>query len=360
MGRVSNGLQSVRVVLVPVIIGTNFKGVESAQTHGLFGVKLTTVVLHRASDRGEATNTGVEWGHVLTFVNTKDLSLHAGILLSGDVEEVHTREDDKESKQKRDDVDSGSGVEALEQNEGSYKGACGKSDVVKRVNDGGIKLIQSLVEVVHLGENAEGHDNDEDVSRQMSELVVSSQSELEGNTKGLDSHDGDGAHAGADRDVDHGVGQTVHWGDFVDHEGRVHSHHKGVEKEARLGGVVQDLVDGLDVLVRRSMEDNDHGAHKADGTTHLAQDSELLLEENSSQDCANDHRQGTQWSDQNGWGKSVGSKVGNLTDSHGNDACPPNGVVEILEALGIVGTQSRSVHQPFFRDDERGADRQRR
>ena len=52
-----------------------------------------------------------------------------------------------------------------------------------------VKGRQGFIEIVHLGENTDCHDNDKDVCRGMNELVVSAKRELQRDTKGLDRHD---------------------------------------------------------------------------------------------------------------------------------------------------------------------------
>lgn len=94
------------------------------------------------------------------------------------------------------------------------------------------KLAQSLVKVVHLGEDAAYDQDDEDVCRRMRELVVSSKRHLERNTKGLDEHDGDGARRRADGEVDERVLATILGCDLVDHEDAEDDTEGAVEEEA--------------------------------------------------------------------------------------------------------------------------------
>ena len=51
---------------------------------------------------------------------------------------------------------------------------------------------QGLVEIIHLHNNAYDDDNSKDVSTWVRELVVSSEGELEGNAKAINSHDRNG------------------------------------------------------------------------------------------------------------------------------------------------------------------------
>ena len=94
------------------------------------------------------------------------------------------------------------------------------------------KLAQSLVEVIHLRENAANDQDYEDVCRRVCKLVVSSKCHLQGNTEGLDKHDGDGAGGGADGEVDQGVLAAVLGSDLVDHKDGENGNEKAVDKEA--------------------------------------------------------------------------------------------------------------------------------
>lgn len=45
-----------------------------------------------------------------------------------------------------------------------------------------------------------------------------------------------------------------------------------------LDGIVQNLIDRLDVLVRRGVQNNDDGTDEANGTAQLAQRAELFIQ----------------------------------------------------------------------------------
>jgi hypothetical protein len=47
----------------------------------------------------------------------------------------------------------------------------------------------------------------------------------------------------------------------------------------RSNGVIQDLIDGLNFLIRRCMKDNNYSSDETDGTTKFSQSSKFLLEE---------------------------------------------------------------------------------
>lgn len=82
----------------------------------------------------------------------------------------------------------------------------------------GAELTQCLIEVVHLRHDGHHGHNQEDISRRVSELIVSRECELESDSESLDSADGDTADGAADTQVDQGVFLAVCWRDFVDHE----------------------------------------------------------------------------------------------------------------------------------------------
>lgn len=97
---------------------------------------------------------------------------------------------------------------------------------------------ESLVEVIHLRQDADCCENHEDVGRRVRELVVASECELESNAKGLDGHDRDGADGGADGQVDQGVSLAVDGGNSVDHEDGKSHDSKGIQQETWLSWLV--------------------------------------------------------------------------------------------------------------------------
>jgi hypothetical protein len=101
----------------------------------------------------------------------------------------------------------------------------------ENVHVGG-ELAESLVEVVHLGQNAADDHDDEDIGRRVRELVLSSECHLERDSEGLDEHDGHGAGGGADGEVDEGVLAPVLGRDLVDHEDGEDGDKCAVEEEA--------------------------------------------------------------------------------------------------------------------------------
>ncbi|KAH3682880.1 hypothetical protein WICPIJ_006162, partial [Wickerhamomyces pijperi] len=94
--------------------------------------------------------------HVVVLIEQLLVSL---VLLSGDVQQENTRENDQEPHNQADGVLRTGVVVVSEQNERGNQSGCGECDVVQWVDNGRVKLIQGFVEVVHLGHDA---DNDDD------------------------------------------------------------------------------------------------------------------------------------------------------------------------------------------------------
>jgi len=59
--------------------------------------------------------------------------------------------------------------------------------------------IESFIEVVHLCEDTDDHDDNEDVCRGVSELVVTVRSQFQGNAKSFRGHDRDRSSGCTDR-----------------------------------------------------------------------------------------------------------------------------------------------------------------
>lgn len=277
-----------------------------------------------------------------------------------DVEQVDAAEDDEEAGEEGYGVDGVRGVEAAEEDEGCEQGEGREGDVVERVDEGGVKLVEGLVEIVHLREDADDDDDGKDVGARVCQLIVAGKGELEGDAEALDAHDGDGSDSATDRDVDERIPLAVSRGDLVDHGDREYGDGETVDEEAGLQGVVQDLVDRLHVLVGGGMQDDDDRPEETERTAQLAQDTELLLQEDRGEDGADEDRQRAEGSDEDGGSEGIGRKVGYLADDHRDHARPPYRVLEVPELVGIVALASLRVDEALLRDDERRADRERR
>lgn len=235
---------------------------------------------------------------------------------AGEVEQVNTGKGDQKSRDERQSVNRVGGVEAAKQNKGGAEGGGRESDIVQRVDNVGGELAQSFVEVVHLGQDADGGDNHKDIGGRVGELVVAGEGELESDAERLDGHDGNGADEGADAQVDQGIALAVDGGELVDGDDGVDGDGKGVNEEAGLDGVVQNLVDSRDVFVWGCVQDNNDGADQADGTAELAQGAEDLVEEVGAEDSADNDTEGTEGCNEDSRSESVGRKVADLTDDH--------------------------------------------
>lgn len=78
-------------------------------------------------------------------------------------------------------------------------------------------MAKGLVEVVHLGQNADCRNNYEGVRRRMRELVVAAERQFQSDSEGLDRHDGYRAHRRADGNVYQWVFLAIHRANFVNH-----------------------------------------------------------------------------------------------------------------------------------------------
>lgn len=108
------------------------------------------------------------------------------------------------------------------------------------------KLAQSLVEVIHLRENAAHDHDDEDIGRGMCELVVSRECHLQRDAEGFDEHDRDRASCGADGEVDEWVLAAMFRGDLVDHEDGEDGNEEAVDEETcNQSAVCQDRLSAI-------------------------------------------------------------------------------------------------------------------
>jgi hypothetical protein len=96
----------------------------------------------------------------------------------------------------------------------------------------GIELTQGLVEVIHLCQDADDCDENEDVCAWVSELVVAAQGQLDGDTDTFYCHDGDGANSAADGNVNQRVLASITRAHAVDHDGREDNDQQHIEEEA--------------------------------------------------------------------------------------------------------------------------------
>jgi len=84
----------------------------------------------------------------------------------------------------------------------------------------------------------------------------------------------------------------------------------------RLNRIVKDLVDGLNILIRWRMEDDDDRSNEADGATKLSKRAELFSQEIRAENGTNENTQSAQGCYQNRRREGICSKVANLSDAH--------------------------------------------
>lgn len=176
-------------------------------------------------------------------------------IASREIEEVDAREYGQEAGQERDGVDGVCRIKAGVKGSRGYKGCGGEGDVVKRVDaarspelaqrslpfpfahqhhrteDSQIRgeAGKRLVEVVHLRHNADNRQEHEDVGRRMRELIVTPECQLQGDSEGLDRHDGHGANGRADGEIDERILLAVFGRNLVYHHDGEDSHGNSVE-----------------------------------------------------------------------------------------------------------------------------------
>ena len=82
----------------------------------------------------------------------------------------------------------------------------------------GRELTERLVEVVHLCQNADSHDNQENISAWMRKLIIAAERQLHSNAKCLDRHDRHASHRRTNTQEDHGILLAILRRNTVDHD----------------------------------------------------------------------------------------------------------------------------------------------
>lgn len=178
------------------------------------------------------------------------------------------------------------------------------------------ELTESLVEIVHLRQNASDNHNNKHICRRMRELVVACESHLQGKAKRLDEHDRDRARRRADGEVDERVLAAVLGRNLVDHKEGEDGDKGAVEEKAWLQRKVQNLVHRRNLLVRWRMEHDNHRADQTYRTTNLAQQAELFVEEVGAKNRADEDRQRAERGNEDRGRKRIRCKVEDFTEYH--------------------------------------------
>ena len=151
----------------------------------------------------------------------------------------------------------------------------------------GAKSGQSFVKVIHLGGDADGDHDGEDVGGRSAELVISAKGHLQGQAKALDGHDGDGADEGADGDVDHGVRAAVARRNSVYHDEAEDEDDETVHHEAWVGvfesGSTEDRCS--DIRVRQLCHESGTGDELQKRTNSPMLPDSRTCEHNPRADC---------------------------------------------------------------------------
>lgn len=95
----------------------------------------------------------------------------------------------------------------------------------------GRELAQRLVKVVHLSQDADHRDNDEDVGRGIAKLVMARKRQLQRNAECLDGHDRDRPDSRADAQVDERVLLAVDRADLVNHDARKYADSERIDQK---------------------------------------------------------------------------------------------------------------------------------
>lgn len=159
------------------------------------------------------------------------------------------------------------------------------------------ELVQRLVEIIHLDQDAHNHHDRKAVRRRVGELIIAVQRELERDAESFDAHHRDRADETADRDVDQRRAFAVSRDHAPDHKDREGEHEGAVEHEAcelqreekrnqvrtRTGGmrvrttyskerlgrtltrlqrIIQNLIHRPNLLILRRVQDDNDRAHQ--------------------------------------------------------------------------------------------------
>lgn len=158
------------------------------------------------------------------------------------IQQIDTCKDNDETANQWYHIDWIICVEALKQNGWSCDRCCSETNKVDGIHTvcivsvfrytisnkthlhiGG-ELFQSLVEIVHLRDNAYDDDNEKSICWRMCELIISSKCQFQSNSKSLDSHDRNWSNQWTNRDVNEWVSFAILWCHLVNHE-QTNGHH---------------------------------------------------------------------------------------------------------------------------------------
>jgi hypothetical protein len=80
-----------------------------------------------------------------------------------------------------------------------------------------MKTKTHFIKVVHLYSDTSYHYESKDPSSSSPELIVSSEGQLERDSKSFHRHDGNRTNERADGDINHWIPCTVYWSDLINH-----------------------------------------------------------------------------------------------------------------------------------------------
>ena len=80
-----------------------------------------------------------------------------------------------------------------------------------------------------------------------------------------------------------------------------------------MDGIFKDLVNRLNILVGRCVENDDNGANEANSATKLAESSQFFFQEIGTQNGSDQDTEGSERRDQDGRREGICGKVANLS-----------------------------------------------
>jgi len=119
---------------------------------------------------------------------------------------------------------------------------------------------------------------------------------------------------------------------------------------------MQQLINVMQLLIRRRMQHNNHTPNQACRAPHPAQHPQSLMQNITPQHRPDQHRQRSQRRHQYRGRESICRKIPQLANNHRDHASPPYGILEVCEAVALEAMACCRRVEPGLCDDEGGAD----
>jgi len=192
---------------------------------------------------------------------------------------MDSEECDDETAEQRKGIGAVGGIEPLEKDEGGHNRRTRESNIVHRVYNIRGECVQSLIKVVHLNHYAHGGHNAKHISARVCELIIAGKGEFHRNAEALDRHDRYRADKRADGDVNDRVCAPIPRDDGEDHEHAEHSDGEAIQHEAWLEGEVENLIDGSNLFVFWSVENDDQRSKQTQCASNPSDVTKLFLQQ---------------------------------------------------------------------------------